>query len=220
MNLYLIRHAEPDYENDTITKNGEIQAEKLADWLKTIKVDELYHSSMGRAGKTASYLSKVWKVEPVAIDWAREIRWNNNSKGNVDDSSPWAVKQRIIDNEGYYPEGSSWTNNPSSKDPDLIASYNEHCANLDSFLSEHGYVREKQLYKAVSPNEKTVVIVCHGGVISTWISHLANIPFYQFISHMGSDLTAVTKIQLRGEKDKSDAAQLVYVNSQAHLGVV
>lgn len=46
-------------------------------------------------------------------------------------------------------------------------------------------------------NEKNIVIVCHGGVISALISHLANIPFFHFISHMGSDLTAVSKFELR-----------------------
>ena len=47
-------------------------------------------------------------------------------------------------------------------------------------------------------NEKNIVIVCHGGVISALISHLANIPFFHFISHMGSDLTAVSKFELGG----------------------
>lgn len=219
MNLYFIRHAEPDYENDTITEKGKEQAQKLAEWLKDIKVDELYHSSMGRACMTASYLAEKWNITPKSIDWAREVKWAHNKKGNVDDFSPWAVKQRLIDNEDYYPEGNSWRENPASKDEDFINDYDEHCKNLDIFLAEHGYVRNNQLYKAVEPNDKTVVIVCHGGVISALVSYLINLPVYQYISHMGVDLTAVTKIWFRGKKDKSDGAQLIYVNSQAHLGV-
>ena len=65
--------------------------------------------------------------------------------------------------------------------------------------------------------EKNIVIVCHGGVISALISHLANIPFFHFISHMGSDLTAVSKFELRGNKDEYHPAQVIYLNSQAHL---
>lgn len=219
MNLYLIRHAEPDYANDTITETGEQQAQQLAEWLKDIKVDELYHSSMGRAGKTASYLAKQWNIEPVPLDWAKEVRWAYNNKGNFDDFSPWALNQRLIDNREYYPEGDSWRSNPDSKDDVFIEDYDLHCKALDSFLAEHGYERNNQLYKAVKPNDKTVVIVCHGGVISAWTSYLANVPFYQFISHMCVDLTAVTKINFRGETGKSDAAQLIYVNNQAHLGI-
>lgn len=219
MILYLIRHANPDYEHDTITEYGEQQAEKLAEWLQDIKVDELYHSSMGRACKTASYLAEKWNIKPISIDWAREVRWNQNHIGNVDNHSPWGVKERLIKNTESYPEGNSWLENPESKDLELIESYKDRCRDLDIFLAENGYVRNNQLYKAVEPNEKTVVIVCHGGVISAWISYLTNIPFYQYISHMGVDQTAVTKIHFRGEKGTSDAAQLIYVNSQAHLGV-
>lgn len=67
--------------------------------------------------------------------------------------------------------------------------------------------------------EKNIVIVCHGGVISVLITHLANIPFFHFISHMGSDLTAVSKFELRGNKDEYHPAQMIYLNSQAHLGI-
>ena len=37
MNLYLIRHALPDYENDSITELGKTQTAALAEWLKDIK---------------------------------------------------------------------------------------------------------------------------------------------------------------------------------------
>ena len=37
MNLYLIRHAQPDYENDSITELGKTQAAALAEWPKDIK---------------------------------------------------------------------------------------------------------------------------------------------------------------------------------------
>ena len=57
------------------------------------------------------------------------------------------------------------------------------------------------------------------GVISALISHLANIPFFHFISHMGSDLMAVSKFELRGNKDEYHPAQMIYLNSQAHLGI-
>lgn len=68
-------------------------------------------------------------------------------------------------------------------------------------------------------NEKNIVIVCHGGVISALITHLDNIPFFHFISHMGSDLTAVSKFELGGNKDEYHPAQMIYLNSQAHLGI-
>lgn len=219
MNLYFIRHAQPDYENDTITELGKKQAEQLAEWLKDIHVDELYHSSMGRAGITASYLAEKWNISPTSIDWARELAWGN-AKGDAGDSlSPWAVKDRVIESTHSYPEGDAWKNLDELKDDKLVEDTEAHCVALDKFLAEHGYERKGQLYEVKEENDKTVVIVCHGGVISALVSYLTNVSFFQYISHMGVDLTSVTKVHFRGKKGSVEPAQLVYVNSQAHLGI-
>lgn len=219
MNLYFIRHAEPDYEHDTITQKGHSQAEKLAEYYSELKVDELYHSSMGRAGITASYLAKKWNLEAKPIDWTRELKWGTNNGNVYDTMSPWAIKDRLIAETHSYPNGEDWENLPELQNDQLVSDYEIHCKALDEFLKEHGYVRNGKVYKAVTPNDKTVVIVCHGGVISALISYLTNVPFFQYISHMGVDLTAVSKLELRGQKDEFHPAQLIYVNSQAHLGV-
>lgn len=219
MNLYFIRHAEPDYEHDTITPVGHKQAAALADWLGEIKVDELYHSSMGRAGVTASYLAKKWGIPATSIDWARELKWGKLVGDAGDTQSPWAIKDRLILNEHKYPQGEAWRQVSDLEGSPLIEDYDQHCKAMDGFLTEHGYVRDGQLYKAVEPNDKTIVIVCHGGVVSALVSHLANVPFFQYISHMGVDLTAVSKLHFRGEKGISQPTQLIYLNSQAHLGI-
>ncbi len=219
MNLYFIRHAQPDYEHDTITETGHVQAAALADYLADLKVDELYHSSMGRAGVTAGYLAEKWNIKATPIDWARELKWGKGTGDANDNRSPWTIKDRVIQEKHAYPEGENWRNLPELKGDFLIEEYDLHCKALDDFLSEHGYVRQGQLYKAVEPNDKTVVIVCHGGVISALVSYLTGVPFFQYMSHMGVDLTAVTKFHFRGEKDVLEPAQLIYVNSQAHLGV-
>ena len=218
MYLYLIRHAQPDYEHDSITELGKQQAEKLAQWFSDIKVDELYHSSMGRAGQTASYLAKSLKLDPKSLDWAKELCWGKSNGDAYDPLSPWAIKEKVIQSSHSYPQGESWKTIDEMKNDKIVADIDKHCHALDTFLAEHGYIRQGQLYKAENPNEKTVVLVCHGGVISAFISYLTNTPFFQFISHMGSDLTAVTKIHFRGEPGEYHPAQMIYVNSQMHLG--
>lgn len=218
MYLYLIRHAQPDYEHDSITELGKQQAEKLAQWFSDIKVDELYHSSMGRAGQTASYLAKTLNLAPKSLDWARELCWGKSNGDANDPLSPWVIKDKVIKSCHCYPEGDSWKTVDDMKDDKIVADIDEHCRALDDFLADHGYVRQGQLYKAENPNEKTVVLVCHGGVISAFISYLTNTPFFQFISHMGSDLTAVTKINFQGEQGEYHPAQMIYANSQMHLG--
>lgn len=53
MKLVLIRHGEPDYENDTLTLKGKTEARLLADRLKDLHIDEIYVSPLGRAKDTA-----------------------------------------------------------------------------------------------------------------------------------------------------------------------
>jgi len=55
MILYFIRHGEPDYQNDSLTKVGHQQAKKLAEHIDALMLDEIYASPMGRAVQTAAY---------------------------------------------------------------------------------------------------------------------------------------------------------------------
>lgn len=219
MNLYLIRHAQPDYENDTITETGRDQAKYLGEWMKDIKIDEIYHSSMGRAKITASYIAEKQNIPMVSVDWARELSWGN-AKGDAGDSlSPWAIKDKIIETNHSYPEGEEWKKLPDLQDSNLISSIENLQKNFDTFLAEHGCVRENQFYRVIKPNDKNIVLVCHGGVISALISYLINVPFFQYISHLGVDLTSVTKIHFSNKKDAVEPAKLIYVNNHVHLGV-
>ena len=46
---------------------------------------------------------------------------------------------------------------------------------LDRLLSQHGYERNGLFYRAVAPNEDTIVLFCHFGVECVLLSHLLNI---------------------------------------------
>ncbi|MFQ8840699.1 MAG: hypothetical protein ACLR8P_07010 [Clostridium fessum] len=46
---------------------------------------------------------------------------------------------------------------------------------LDRLFRRHGYVRNGLFYRAVAPNEDTIVLFCHFGVECVLLSHLLNI---------------------------------------------
>ena len=74
MKIIFCRHAEPDYEHDSITDKGKIEAELLARRLCRIDIDEIYVSPLGRARKTAEYaLEKTGKTAKV-IQKLRQIK--------------------------------------------------------------------------------------------------------------------------------------------------
>ena len=54
MRLLFIRHGEPDYERDSLTKKGFKEAEYLAEYLAGEKIDKCFVSPLGRAKATAA----------------------------------------------------------------------------------------------------------------------------------------------------------------------
>ena len=72
MLFYLIRHADPIYNPDSITDLGKRQAEAVAKRLALHGIDEIYSSPMIRAIQTAKPLSEIIK-KPINIeDWTFE----------------------------------------------------------------------------------------------------------------------------------------------------
>ena len=61
-----------------------------------------------------------------------------------------------------------------------------------------------------------MVFFCHGGISSALIAHLLNIPFWQFISHIGIDVTSVSMIEF-GMNKIYETAILNKLNDTNHL---
>ena len=54
MRIYIIRHADPDYENDTITPRGHLEAKALAERMLQENIDSIC-SPLQRARHTMNY---------------------------------------------------------------------------------------------------------------------------------------------------------------------
>lgn len=217
MNLYFIRHGNPDYSTDSITEKGKDQASKLAECIKDWKVDEVYHSKMTRSEQTGAYCCKKWKLTSVSQNFIHELCWGDMKGDAWASDSPWMINDRLIAEEHRYPEGDSWKQMEELKQDRIIEDVQWRCVEFDKFLKEHGYVREGQLYKAVTPNDKNIVFFCHGGLSCALISYLLNIPFFQFIAHVGLGETSVSKVRFEGKEGEYKAVQLEYLNDMHHL---
>lgn len=217
MNIYFIRHGDPDYVTDSLTETGHIQAKKLAETIEELKLDEIYQSPMGRARQTASYSAQKLGMEPVTLPWLEEICWGDMSGDAYSTESPWSLSDKFIFEDHAYPQGDSWKEHPLVKNDRLVQSLEEHVSSLDAFLADKGYVREGQLYRSEAGREtKNIGVFCHGGVIAACASHLLNIPFFQFIAHTTIGFTSITKIAL-SDKTEYKAGKLIYFNDCRHL---
>ena len=72
MELYIIRHGDPDYANDTLTEKGWKQAEALVPRMVKVNPTKIYASPRGRAQDTAKPSLKVLGMEYTIEQWMNE----------------------------------------------------------------------------------------------------------------------------------------------------
>ena len=74
MELWIVRHGDPDYKNDTLTEKGVVEAKLLAEKLPKYDIKAFYVSPLGRAQKTASYTLEKMNRTAETLPWLRELR--------------------------------------------------------------------------------------------------------------------------------------------------
>lgn len=175
MKLLIVRHGDPDYSIDSLTPTGWVEADLLSKRLSKLTVRDFYVSPLGRARDTAAATLTATGREAQVMPWLREFAPRIQKPGEDTDSVLW----------DWLPE--QWTQDPLLYGVDtwfqssLFAGvpveeeYRWVCRNLDQLLAEHGYVRDGQFYRAVQPNEDTLVFFCHFGLECVLLSHLLNI---------------------------------------------
>ena len=76
MLLYIVRHADPIYETDSLTDRGKLQAKAVAKRLQKSSIERIFSSPLGRAKETADYTCKLLGIEKSIEDWTREVNIN------------------------------------------------------------------------------------------------------------------------------------------------
>ena len=65
---------------------------------------------------------------------------------------------------------------------------------FDGILREHGYQRERELYRVIEPNRDTIAFFCHFGVQCVLLSHLMNISPMILWHHLCMPPSSVTTL--------------------------
>lgn len=177
MRLYIIRHAEPDYEHNTITKQGHHEAKALSQRLKHEGLTHLYSSPLGRAVDTARYTAKATRLEPVILPWTRELSDLKMAPvppwGNL---MAWDLAGEVIRLERDHLTHRTWHRIPLFDQKKFRAEIARVGKNSDAFLKRHGYHRQGGRYRIMKGNKRRIAVFCHGGFGLTWLSHLLEIP--------------------------------------------
>lgn len=176
MRLFLIRHADPDYPNNTITPAGHLEARALALRLQKLGLDRIYCSPLGRAIDTARYTADALGLTPTIMPWLAELAWARIDQETLGPSTIWDVHGHTVhthDRSRLYTE---WHTLPPFDHPDYTSGLDHIRKESDIFLESLGYRRKEAIYEIQKSNREKIAIFCHGGFGLTWLSHLLNIP--------------------------------------------
>lgn len=178
MLVYIIRHADPDYEAGTITAYGHKEAEALAERMPTLRPTRLYSSPLGRALHTAEYSVRKTGLELHQEAWTKEL-----SGLDVEQPPPYGVNA-VWDLHGEVirtstPEATTeqWLKRlPCNDTAKVQRVFDEVGRNSDEFFARHGYHRDGGVYRITGNREQRLAVFCHGGFGLTWLAHLLAIP--------------------------------------------
>jgi probable phosphoglycerate mutase len=169
MRLIIIRHADPNYEKDSLTPTGFKEADLLADYLLKEKIDYVYCSPLGRAKDTIKpYLEKSGKEAPI-LPWLEEFHpyvKHPTTKARV----AWDfLPEELTDSRLFTDE---WHKAEIYKGTEVKKRYDEVVGAFDGLMRRHGYEIEGTHYKVLDSNHDTILLSCHFGVSCVLLSRL------------------------------------------------
>lgn len=210
MQVLLIRHADPDYDNDTLTEKGHAEARALAESLHNVPIDAIYVSPMGRARHTMEYTARIKGIAPTTLDWLHELdghfgngRWCWNVLGAE------ALDRSVVPTVDNWHEGVPYGDL-------MLPQWQTTAREFDSLLAEYGYVREGLRYRVDQSNDKTIACFAHAGLILTLLSYLLNWPLPLVYSHLAYDPTGLTHL-IWEELDGYAVPKAKVINDLSHL---
>lgn len=175
MKLIIIRHGDPDYSIDSLTKKGWKEAELLSKRISAMNVKEFYVSPLGRAKDTASITLKKMNRKAKELPWLREFHAPiiDEKSGKEHVTWDWLPADWTKFNEFY--DKDLWYTVPVMQSAHVINEARRVYAGLDEIIKDNGYERDGNIYRAVRPNTDTIVLFCHFGVECVMLGHLLGV---------------------------------------------
>ncbi|NLE25139.1 MAG: histidine phosphatase family protein [Clostridiaceae bacterium] len=175
MKLLIIRHADPDYENDSLTEKGRKEADLLSNRISAMDIKGFYVSPLGRALETANVtLNKMNRTAEV-LPWLREFDFLIYDEELGSERICWDLLPQDWTTINEYYDKDLWHTVPVMKKGNVISEAKKVFEGIDKIIERNGYVREGNFYRAIDPNRDTIVLFCHFGVECVILSHLLGI---------------------------------------------
>lgn len=218
MDIYFVRHGDPNYEKDCLTELGHKQAQAAAERLAGSNISEIYSSVRGRAVQTAEYTANKFGLDIVPCDFMIEINWRSiDGQPILENGHPWLVVDHLVA-EGKSLRDEDWrTKEPFCKSM-IVNSQKKVSEGIDNLLEGLGYRREGEYYRVVGENtKKNIAIFSHCGSSAVAMAHMLNIPLPQFFGSLRAGFTSITVIRFSDTIGALCAPELFLFNDLRHI---
>lgn len=177
MRILLLRHAEPDYDTDTLTEKGRREAELLGRRLSHYDIRDFYVSPLGRAQETASYTLREFGKSAETMPWLPEFRGRmaEAGKGLHEFDLPWDLMPRAWSSypDAFDPE--KWADIPPFKDSDIRNVWEETKAGMDELMGRYGFRKDGPVWLCERNTPDTIAIFSHFGIEMTVLAYLTDV---------------------------------------------
>ena len=218
MRILIVRHGDPDYAIDGLTKKGKREVQLLADKLAKEDIKAMYCSPLGRARLTAQPTADRLGLEVKVCNWLREFDVASIRVPYLDEPKcPWDLLPEFVNTKENIYSPTLWKTEDFIANSGVAAYYDEVTAAFDALIAEHGYVRDGYNYKAVKPNHDTIAIVCHYGLESVLLSHVMNCSPYTLWQNLVALTTSVTTIHTEERREGIASMRICGIGDISHL---
>lgn len=222
MKLVIIRHGDPNYEDDCLTEKGKIEAVHLARFVKErIRPTAVYSSPRGRAKETCIASQKECGFDFEVLDWMEEFNaYIFNPKEQIP-TYIWDLHPSLFTEHPMLYDCDNWLSDPLFEGSDAAEKYKVVKDGLEALLKKHGYVRagNSKLFHAVRANRDVVVLYCHFGVLSIMLSVLTGFSPYVFLQHFCALPTSVTTIATEEREEGIVSFRCIGFGDLSHLAL-
>jgi len=195
MSFYLIRHADKEdgeyystrlpLNNQPLSENGLIQAQKLIEYFQKIEVSQIFVSEYIRTLQTIESVSKMKNITPII-----DKRLNEINIGDTDRLTDQEIENRF---------------------PEFWRAYIER---INDFRFPNGESGEEagarifEIFQSIDINKNTI-FVAHDGIIRTLICKILGMATYKR-HHFRIDLCSITTCEYQNELKSWQISKLNY----------
>lgn len=218
VNLYFIRHGDPDYEHDSLTELGHRQAELTSLALKDIPFDLVFFSPIGRAQVTGRYLTDKIHKEPIVLPFVSEaVAWHAIAMYSEElkrdswiyQDTSYLQKLKELQNDD------NWYNQFPPKFKEGIETINNQ---IDEWLLTINikHDRKNKTYTAIGDVPKNIIIFAHEGAGTRFICSILDLNYAYFITNYPRlDCCSINQFEINC--DGKTPIKIIKYNDSKHL---